>query len=114
MATTYTKHDRNTSVGGILVYVRNDIRLRIIKRKNLPSSFKGLVIELSFNLKKWLLICCYNPHRNSIKEHIWVLSCCIDQNIQKCENIILILSEITETSMQEFSESYFLENMVKK
>ena len=64
------RNDSNTNGGGILVYIRDDIRSRIIECENLPSSFEGLVIELSFNLKKWLLICSYNPHRNSIKEHI--------------------------------------------
>ena len=34
---------------GILVYVRYDIRSRIIECENLPSSFEGLVIELSFS-----------------------------------------------------------------
>ena len=49
------RNDRNTNGGGILVYIRDDIRSRIIECENLPSSFEGLVIELSFNLKKWLL-----------------------------------------------------------
>ena len=45
-----------------------------------------------------------------------VLLCCIDQNIQKYENILMgdYNAEVTETSMQEFCESYFSENMVKK
>ena len=82
------RNDRNTNGGGILVYIRDDIRSRIIECENLPSSFEGLVIELSFNLKKWLLICSYNRHRYNIKEHIRVLPCCLGQNIQKYENII--------------------------
>ena len=41
-------NDRNTNGGHILVYVRNYIRSRIIECENLPSSFEGLVIELSF------------------------------------------------------------------
>ena len=43
-------------------------------------------------------------------------SSCLDQNIEKYENIILMgdyNAEITNASMQEFCESYFLENMVK-
>ena len=98
-----------------LVYIRDDIRSRIIECENLPSSFEGLVIV--FNLKKWLMICSYNPHRNGIKEHIRVLSCCLDQIIQKYENLNLMgnyNAEITNASIQEFCESYFLENMVKK
>ena len=94
-----------------MVYIRDDIRSRIIECENLPSSFEGLVIELSFNLKKWLLIYSYNPHR---KEYIRVVSCCLDQNFQKYENIILMgdyNAEIINASMQEL---YFLENMVKK
>ena len=109
------RHDRNTNGGGILVYVRDDIRSR--KCKNLPSSFEVLLIELSFNLKKWPLICSYNTHRKSIKDHIRVLSSCIDQSIQKYENMILLgdyNAEVTETKMQEFCESYFLKNMMKK
>ena len=111
------RHDRNTNGSGILVYVRDDIRLRITECENLPSSFEVLVIELYFNFKKWLLVCSYNRHRNNTKKHIRVLSCCIDQNIHEYENIILMgdyCAEVTQTSMQEFYESYFLENMVKK
>ena len=104
------RNDHNTKGGGILVYIRDGIRSRIIECENLPSLFEGLVIELSFNLRTWLLICSYNPHRNSIKEHMRVLSRCLDQNIQKYENTILMgdyNAEITNVNMQEFCESYF-------
>ena len=84
------RQDRNTNGGCILVYFRDDIRSRIIESENLSSSFECLVIVISFILKKWPLICSYNPHRNSRKEHIRVLSCCVDQHIQKYENIIFM------------------------
>ena len=45
------RHDRNTNGVDISVYVRDDIRSRITDCENLPSSFEGLVMELSFNLK---------------------------------------------------------------
>ena len=51
------RHDRNTNGGGILAYVRHDIRSRITECENLPSSFEGLIKRTFFNLKKWLLIC---------------------------------------------------------
>ena len=35
------RNDRNTNGGGILVYIRDDIRSRIIECENLPSSFEG-------------------------------------------------------------------------
>ena len=84
------RQDCKTNGGCILVYVRDDIRSRTIECENLPSSFECLVIEISFILKKWPLICSYNPHRNSIKEHIRELSCCVDQHIQKYENMIFM------------------------
>ena len=85
-----------------MVYVCDDIRPHIIECENLPSSFEGFVVELSFDLKKWLLICSYNPHRNSINDHIRVFSCCIDQNVQKYKNITLMgdyNAEVAETNM---------------
>ena len=45
------RNDRNTNGGDILVYVRDDIRSRIIECENLPSFFEGMVIELSFILE---------------------------------------------------------------
>ena len=52
-----------------------------------------------------------------IKTKIRRDKCCLVQNIKKYENIILMgddKAEFPEASMQEFCESYFLENMVKK
>ena len=51
------RNDRRTNGGDILVYVRDDIRSRITECENSPSLLEGMVIELSFILKKWLLIC---------------------------------------------------------
>ena len=68
-----------------------------------------LKVWSSFDFKKWLLICSYNPRRNSIKENMRVHSCCLDQDIQKSENIILMgdyNAKVTEACMQEFCESY--------
>ena len=45
---------------------------------------------------------------------MWIPSCCLDQNIQKCKSIILMEdynAEVTETSMQEFCESYLMNYM---
>ena len=43
-----------------------------------------------------------------------IFSCCLDPNIQKYESIILMgdyNAEVTETSMQEFCESYLMNYM---
>ena len=64
MAITYSTGMTVTLTVVTVVYVHNSIRPRIIVCENLFTLFEGLVIELFFNLKKWLLICSYNPHRN--------------------------------------------------
>ena len=58
-------NDRNTNGGHILVYVRNYIRSRIIECENLPSSFEGLVIELSFPWVLWIF------KNTFFTEHLW-------------------------------------------
>ena len=46
------RNDRNSNGDGSLVYIRDNIKSRIIEYENVPSSFEGLVIELCFNFKK--------------------------------------------------------------
>ena len=42
------RNDRNTNGGGILVYIRDDIRSRIIECENLTSSFEGFCYSTLF------------------------------------------------------------------
>ena len=80
-------------------------------------NFTKFIWRLTFLFEKCQLICSYNPHRNSIRDHMRLLFYCIYQNIQKYENIISMWdynAKITETSTQEVCKSHFLENMMKK
>ena len=45
----------DTSGSDILVYVHGDIRSRIIKCENFPSTFEGFIRELSFNFFKKII-----------------------------------------------------------
>ena len=51
---------------GILLYIREDIPSKRVKRVTLDESFQGFVIKINLRSKRWLLECSYNPHRNKI------------------------------------------------
>ena len=52
--------DRNSNVGGILLYVREDIPSTLL---NTELLIEGLYIEINIRKKKWLLVCTYNPNK---------------------------------------------------
>ena len=49
------RSDRNAKGGGILMYVRDDIRCKLISMCN--STIESLFIGLKLRNKKWLLCC---------------------------------------------------------
>lgn len=52
--------DRNSNSSGILLYLREDILSKKMK-KDLQNTFEGCFIKINL-IKKWLLGCPYNPH----------------------------------------------------
>ena len=53
--------DRTAKGGGILLYIREDIPSKRIKKVTFDESFEGFFIEINLRSKKWLLGCSYNP-----------------------------------------------------
>ena len=62
--------DWNSFGGGIMVLIREDILSKFLLLE--PEPFEGLYIELSLRRKKWLINCSYNPHINSLPNHLAV------------------------------------------
>ena len=60
--------DRNRNVGGIILFIRNDIPAKVVSTDDRPM--ESFYIELNFRKKKWLLNCSYNPKHTSL---IWTL-----------------------------------------
>ena len=57
--------DRNSSGGGIMLYVREDIPSRV---ESLPV--EGFYVELKLRSKNWLKNCSYNPNRKAIGNYL--------------------------------------------
>ena len=64
--------DRNSSSGGIMLYVREDIPSNHLKVESLPV--EGLYVELKLRSENWLINCSYNPNRNAIGNHLEALN----------------------------------------
>ena len=65
----------------------------------------------------WLLIDCYNPHKDMTQNGLIGIGNKLNELSIKYENIILIgdfNSEICEDAMQEFCSTYSLKGLVKE
>ena len=51
-----------------MVFVREDIPSKIISKDTLR--IEGMLIELVFRKKKWLISCSYNANFNTITDHV--------------------------------------------
>ena len=53
--------DRNRIGGGIIIYVRENICIKILIKHNLPEDIKGIFLEINFRKPKWLFCRIYHP-----------------------------------------------------
>ena len=53
--------DRNRNGGRVIIYVREDIPSKILKKHKLPHDNEDIFIELNFRKVKWLLFGTYQP-----------------------------------------------------
>ena len=96
-----------------MVFVREDYLSRVL---SLNKSTESLFIELNFRKKKWLLCCTYNPNRNNISDQLDVLRRSIDLYSAEYEHFIIVgdfNTEVTQTSMKVFCDSYEFKNLIK-
>ena len=65
--------DRTDRGGAILLFVRENLITRLLSRHSFPHYIE-ILIELNFRKKKWLIRCCYIPHKNLISYHLQELT----------------------------------------
>ena len=108
---------RNCRVGGIMLFIRDNIPFRLLKPGNLPSNTDGLFIEIDLCKKKWLLCCGYNPSKSLINKFTYDIGKVLDSFVGNYDDLLTfgdLSSEITESSMQAFCNSYNLHNLCHK
>ena len=107
--------DRNSSGGGIMLYVREDIPSNLLKVESLP--IEDFYVELKLRSENWLINCSYNPNRNVISNHIGTLSDFLDFHSSTYNNIIILGDfnvGVEEPHMKTFGENYNLQNLIKQ
>ena len=106
--------DRSINGGGLILYIREDIPSKEIKT---TFTKEGLFIEINLKKQRWLLFGGYNPNKSSINEYLFELSTQLDTLLSYYENFIIMgnfNSELTETNMAEFCDTYDLTNLIRE
>ena len=88
------------------------------KLLNADISFgiENLLVEINLRSKNWLISGSYNPHLNSIQNHLVQLSKKFDFYSSKYENFIVLgdfNAEMTNTHMEEFCSVYNFKSLIK-
>ena len=105
--------DRSINGGGLLLYIREHIPSKVLKT---TFTKEGLLIEINLKKKKWLLFGGYNSNKCFIKDYLSEISTHLDTLITDYENLIIMgdfNSELTETHMADFCNTYDLSNLIK-
>ena len=75
--------DRSSNGGGILLYVRDHIPLRLLTDYKIKDNLELFFVEVNIWKKKWLLSCSYNPHKSNISKHLHHLSKGLDEYLKE-------------------------------
>ena len=70
------RFDRNINGGGIMLYVREDIPIKLLSH-DFPV-VESFFVEINQHKKKWLVNCSYNPHDSNIINHLNIISRSLD------------------------------------
>ena len=98
-----------------MLFLRDDIpsNLLIIEEKPIESFY----VELNLRNRKWLVNCSYNPHKNSIRNHLDRIRESLDLLSSDYEKMIFLGDfNVTddEHHMKSFCENYDLKNLIRQ
>ena len=109
--------NRNKHGGGALVYIREDIPSKTLKKIFLPDDIKGIFIEVNLRKHKWLLCATYNPPNQNDHYFFNHLGKAIDVYHQTYDKFLLIgyfNAEDTEPCLSQFLFEYDAKNIVSE
>ena len=109
------RFDRNKTGGSILLYVGEQDPAKVLSY-GFPTA-ESLFVKIILHKKKWLSSCSYNPHKNSIKNHLEIISRTLDTFTTKYENILLLggfNACVDDETMKHFCSFYGLHSLIKK
>ena len=106
--------DRNGNGGGILVFIREDIPIKLI---DLQMKIEGFFIELNLRGKKELLCFSCNPKYSQILHHLKGICKDLDVLTSKSDYIVLMgdfNAEPADTIVSDICKIYNLTNIIRE
>ena len=105
--------DRNCLDGGLMLFVREDIPSYLLTIEEKP--IESFYVELNLCNSKWLVNCSYNPHKNTIGNHLDRISQSLDLLSSDFEKIIFLGDfNVTWNYMKFFCENYGLKDLIRQ
>ena len=104
------KLDCDSLVGGVLLYVREDIPTNLIEIET--KRIEGIYVEINLRNDKWLINCLYSPHKNMIGNHLRALI------YSTSYDNFFILGDfninIEEQHIKGFCDNYSLKSLIRQ
>ena len=98
---TICRLDRNGRCGGIMLIAKDNLLTSRLDKFCFPDEIEIFCVELNLRKKKWLIFCCYNPH----KHHLFQIESAINYYSKTYKNLITFCDfnvEISDFSMEFF------------
>ena len=110
------RFDRNRHGGGILIYVREDISSKELKKYTFPGDIEGIFVEINLRKVKWLLFGSYHPPSQSDNYYFDNVTNALDLYCQTYDKLLLIgdfNAEDSEPCLSRFLYEHNSKNLVK-
>ena len=107
--------DRNCLGCGLMLFVRGYIPSNLLTIEEKP--IESFYVELNLRNSKWLVNCSYNPHKNSIGNHLDRISESLDLLSSDYEKMIFLGDfNVTDDEhyMKSFCKNYGLKNLIRQ
>ena len=107
--------DRDSSGGGMLSHVREDIPSNLLEVETKPT--ESFYVEINLHNDKWLINCSYNPHKNMIGNHLRALSQKLDTYSSSYNSFIILGDfniEMEEQQIKAFCDNYGLKSLIRQ
>ena len=104
-------------VGGVLIYVRDDIPSKQVTKHKLPGDIEGVFVEINLRKTKWLIFGTYRPPNQSAEYFFKQTGYALDTYNQIYETFLFagdFNSEESEPCLSEFLSNHDFKNLVKE
>ena len=110
------RKDRDKHGGGLLLYVREDIPAKELKRHSFSADIEGIFVEINLRKTKWLIFGTYHPPSQNDEYYFKNISSSLDLYCQHYEKFLLIgdfNAEDSEPCLSQFLFEHEAKNIVK-